>query len=128
MNRNILVFSLFVFCSCIRPEKGAFVSPSKRYRLQFDINESHKDPLKYKCVVLRLYNSSGKLLDTFQTGVSDYSKWAIGWHPLNDTIIVNSKDIGCYAYKISNSKALEKIHVTANLKELADSIFNKKYK
>jgi hypothetical protein len=128
MNKNIYVFSLLVLCSCIRPEKNILISPSKHYRLRFDINESHRDAQKYKCIIIKLYNSSEKLLDTFQTAASDYSKWAIGWHVLNDTILLRSKDVGDYAYKVSNSRALEKIHLSADLKESADSIFNKKYK
>ena len=79
-----------------------------------------------KCIKLNLYNSNQLLLNTLQTGASDYSKWAIGW--LKDTLILNSKDIGPYAYKINKAASLETIKMTYQLSQSADSIFDKKYK
>jgi hypothetical protein len=125
---QLLVFCLLSLCSCKQTNNKAIISPSKHYQLQFSINESHTDATKYKCIILKLYNSHRELLSTLQTGVSDYSKWSIGWHPVNDTIIVGSKDIGNYAYRIVNSKNLKEIKITPAFNLLADSIYNKKYK
>jgi hypothetical protein len=129
MQKSLLpIFCLLVLFSCRGTENRVFISPSKRYQLQFSINESNADLTKYKCIVLKLYNSDGELLSTLLTGASDYSKWSIGWHPVNDTIILGSRDIGNHAYRIVNSKSLEQIKIIPELNRLADSIFNKKYK
>jgi len=125
---QLLVFCLLSLCSCRKTKNEAIISPSKHYQLQFSINESNVDLTKYKCIILKLYNSHRELLSTLQTGASDYSKWSIGWHPVNDTIIFGSRDIGNYAYRIVNSKSLEQIKITPEFNRLADSIFNKKYK
>jgi hypothetical protein len=124
---QLLLFCLLALFSCRQTESGFILSPSKHYQLQFDINDSHENMITYKCVRLKLYNLSGELLSTFQTGASNYSKWATGWHPLNDTIILNSKDIGTYAYKINHSQTLEEVKITPELNQLADNIFNRKY-
>ena len=79
------------------------------------------------CVRLKLYDNKGKLLNVLQSDASDYSKWAIGWTKSGDTILLNSHDVGTYAYKVSSSKSLINIKVTPELQKSADSIFNKKY-
>jgi len=124
----ILMLALFALASCRSVEHGDLVSPSGRYQLSFDINDNRNDGTKYKCVILKVYNTHGLLLSTFQTGASDYSKWAVGWHPINDTVILNSSDIGTYTYMITNAGVLKEIKITPDLSKLADSIFNQKYK
>jgi hypothetical protein len=54
-------------------------------------------------------------------------KWAIGWHPSKDTIILMSKDIGTYAYAIRNNQ-LTTMQITAEIDSLSTRIFEVKYK
>ncbi|OCX50716.1 hypothetical protein BEL04_18425 [Mucilaginibacter sp. PPCGB 2223] len=103
------------------------ILPGKHYILKCHINEDTKDKKKWRCVRLKLYNIQGQLLTSLQTGASDYSKWAVAWHPVNDTIILNSQDIGIYAYSIVNRRELQSVKVDKELDSLAKVAFYKKY-
>ena len=128
MYKNTLKIVCLIFLfSCTHNANEVFISPSKHFKLQYDVNQSQTDVTKYKCIRLKLYNEKEELLDTLQSDVSTYSKWAMAWHPENDTIILNSRDVGIYAYKIVGAKKLVNIKITPKLNLLADSIFNKKY-
>src|ERR1700748_1974008 len=128
MNRVLCVlFFVMVISSCASNTSNELVLPKKHYVLKCDINDDTKDKAKWKCVRFNLYNLKGQLLTTLQTGASDYSKWAVAWHPGNDTVILNSSDIGIYAYRIVNGKELRSIKLDKELDSLAKEAFNKKY-
>jgi hypothetical protein len=102
-------------------------SPSGFYKLKAEVNDDKSDPGKYKCVLLTLYDSAFHELSTLQTGASNYSKWAVGWHIEKDTVILPSIDIGTYAYRITTNKRLEAIPVTKTIDSLASNILDKRY-
>jgi hypothetical protein len=77
---------------------------------------------------LTLYDSSRNILDSIQTGASDYSKWAVGWYRDRDTLVLNSRDIGIYAYSVSKANGLTGLKTTEDIKLQAELIFNQKYK
>ncbi len=86
--------------------------------------------VNYHCVLLTLYNnSSKKKIDSVKTGATNDEKWAVGWYPGRDTIILNSSDIGVYAYCLSDDKkTIKEIGTTADIIKEGRIIFDKKYK
>jgi len=80
------------------------------------------------CVMLYLYNNDNHLVDTVQTGASFDQKYVLGWYPGKDTIILNSKDIGIYAWRVSNKGKFESIAATAEIESEANKLFNAMYK
>jgi len=128
MNRGLcILFFMMVIFSCTPHTSDGLVLPTKNYVLKCDINDDTKDKTKWKCVRFNIYNLKGQLLTSLQTGASDYSKWAVAWHPTNDTIILNSSDIGIYAYSIAGGKQLRLVKLDKELDSLAKVAFNKKY-
>ncbi len=62
---------------------------------------------------------------TFQTGASDYQKWAIAWSP-SGSLVLYSSDIGIYAYDIKDGKIDERSPTDAE-SEVARDAYQKKY-
>ncbi len=118
---------MVVISSCAPHTSDEVVLPAKHYILKCDINEDAKDKTKWKCVRFKLYNVKGELLSSLQTGASAYSKWAVAWHPVNDTIILNSRDIGNCAYSIVGGKELRPVKLDKELDSLANVAYNKKH-
>lgn len=120
---------LFAFTSCLymRKPPDLIASPSKRFILKVDINENKSDKTKYGCVVLTVYDTSNKEISTFQTGASNYMKWAVSWYPTKDTIVLYSSDIGNRAYHLTDKNQLDTISVTKEIDSIAKLIFDKKY-
>jgi hypothetical protein len=118
---------LIASCSTNAPE--TIISPSKRYALKVQVSKNKKDPVNYNCVMITLYNGSKKKIDSVKTGATNDEKWAVGWYPGRDTIILNSADIGVYAFCLSDDKkAIKQIGTTADLINEGRAIFDKKYK
>ncbi|MCD8741835.1 hypothetical protein LT679_14560 [Mucilaginibacter roseus] len=92
-----------------------------------DINNTADNKVKNGCLRLKLYTQNNTWLSTLQTGASDYMKWQVSWHPTDDTIIVDSKDIGYTAYQITAGKNISPVIWTEELKAVADSAFKVKY-
>ena len=110
----------FILLSCNRSSTSKYIiSPSKFYKLQ-SVSENH-------LITIKLFDDKNILLSQLETGGSGYSKWAINWHPLRDTIILISKDIGIFAWRITENKNLEKIAISLDIDVAAIDIFNKKY-
>jgi hypothetical protein len=103
-------------------------SSSQKYSIKIQVNDNKTDRTKYKCLAVTLYDSSLHRIDTFQTGASDYSKWALKWMPDKDTLVLNSSDIGIYAYRVNSNGKLEEVALTKEIDEFADKIFKLKYK
>jgi len=128
MKMFLFGFMAIVLMSCLhmyRPPEF-LGSPSRLYKLTATINED-VNKSKWECVVLTLYDSSYRKINTLQTGASNNMKWAADWYKGRDTIILNSKDIGVYAWRISNKKTLTLISVTNDIEVQANLIFERKY-
>lgn len=121
-----MFLSLFLGCNT-SDEKLRLTSTSKKYNLVVDVNNETDNKAKKGCLRLKLYNQSHELLNLIQTGASDNTKWQVLWHPTNDTIIVDSKDIGYAAYQITEGKNISPVTWTDELKVVADSAFKTKY-
>ena len=122
-----ILLSIFFACRNDKPMQ-TFVSSTGLYKFSTEINQDKTDPTKYLCVQLNLFNKEGNKLFSLQTKVSDNMKWAIGWYPKCDTIVLNSKDVGVYAWRIGeDKKQLEEITISPEINTIADSIFKNKY-
>ena len=111
----------------MRKQPDLIASPSKHFILKVEINSDKSDKTKYGCIVLTLYDTSNKEISTFQTGASNYMKWAVNWHPAKDTIVLYSNDIGNRAYHLTDKNQLDTISVTKEIDSIAKIIFDKKY-
>lgn len=121
------VAALLFFCSCRRISQEPLPSPSGLFKLKIDLNKDRKDKTKYDCLRFTLYDKNDKKITTLQTDASDYMKWAVGWCPHKDTILLNSRDIGTYAYHLTSDQWLDTIRLTPDLDSIADTIFFRKY-
>ncbi len=129
-NKLLIIFCAIFLGSCLNTGKPSetILSPSGNFGLKTEINNNKQDGSKYLCVKLLLLDNADKQLSGLQTGCSDVMKWAIGWHPVNDTIIMNSRDRGIYAWRIDKSKQLISLENTSEIDSLAGIILKKKYK
>ncbi|HYV90193.1 MAG TPA: hypothetical protein VE978_00345 [Chitinophagales bacterium] len=122
-----VLVATFVFCNPPLPDKEILSSPSGLYNLHVEFNTDKNEPSKYACLKLLLFDKQGKQLSSLQTNASEFSKWAIDWHPHGDTIILFSQDVGTYSYKVANDQTLQQITVTPEIDSLGIKTFNKKY-
>lgn len=111
----------------MRKPPDIITSPSKKYILKVDLNPDRNEKRKYDCLVFTLYDTSENDISTFQTGASNYMKWAVDWYPNRDTIILYSGDIGNRAYRLTDKNRLDTITVTKDIDSVAKVIFQKKY-
>lgn len=127
---NIIpILLLSTFTSCMRDDytSNRVISPSEKYYFITTVNQTDKSKEDYAYVILSLFNADGELIVKFNTEAGDFNKWAIGWEEKKDTIIMNSSDIGIYAWRLENNE-LNEIEVTDNLKRQAEKIKLDKYK
>lgn len=117
------------FTSCLYTRKPPEIisSPSGLYKLKIELNQDKTDKTKYHCVLLTLYDKDFNEITRLQTGVSNTMKWAVGWYPNKDTVIVNSKDIGTKAYHLTDTRRLDTITVTEDINSISENMLQKKY-
>jgi|SRR5436190_2471838 hypothetical protein len=128
-NNPIAFFTIVIILgACTMQVPANFIeSPSRRYQLKVDLNRDKSDEKNYNCVALAICDTSYRELSRLQTGASNNMKWAVGWYPVHDTLILNSKDIGVHAYKISENHQLLNIPVGKEIEQQAEIIFTSKY-
>jgi len=127
----LTVFALFILNSCIDNYKSdKIISPSGKYYFITTVNRTDKSRDDYAYVMLALFSKDGQLITNFNTKASDANKWAIGWDMQSDTIIMNSSDIGVYAFRIDSSeiRELSENEMTESLLKQAKEIKEIKYK
>ena len=101
-------------------------SPSDVFVVAAIPNESKADPRKYRCIRLILENRNGNSLSAVQTGASDGQKWAVGWMPTGDIVVLQSSDIGTQAFTVQ-SNALVQTTITAEIEARAKQLKQAKY-
>ena len=96
-----LAISLCVLVGCRKKASNApVISPSGQYHVGATVNRDKAEKTKYLCLKLHLINPAGKEVPSLQTGVSATMKWALGWMPEEDIVVLYSSDVGTLAYKI----------------------------
>lgn len=128
-NKPVIFLAISIFiCSCTMRKPAEFLeSPSGLYKLKVDINGDKSDEKKYNCVLLTVCDSTYKYMSSLQTGASNAMRWAVGWYPSKDTVILNSKDIGTYAYRVSSEGKLVSIPVDKVIEGKGEEIFKNRY-
>ncbi|PKP17776.1 MAG: hypothetical protein CVU05_14930 [Bacteroidetes bacterium HGW-Bacteroidetes-21] len=121
MKNVIIIFSILLFgCRSANQQNEKIISPSKKYYLTTTVNASDNSKGDAE-VVIHLYSTSGQLKFSLNTHAGDFSKWAVGWDKINDTVILFSSDIGTYAWQIEMD-SLTSITLNDNLMQVAKEI------
>ncbi len=121
-------FLLVTLCNCHGrlKESRPIHSPSGRYSIIASVYKSSHSEENYGIVLITLYSREGIKLRELNTHASDFSKWAVGWDTFNDTLILNSSDIGILAWKIEQNN-FEGVFVSEAIKNRAAEIFTTKW-
>lgn len=119
----------FILTSCTKSNYSSSktVSPSGKYYFITTVNRTDESKNDYAHVFLSLFDVKGKLITKIYTGAGDFNSWAIGWAIKSDTIIMNSSDIGLYAWRLENNQ-LKKLEMTEELNRQAAKIKLDKFK
>ncbi|MGK7888186.1 MAG: hypothetical protein AB4042_02565 [Leptolyngbyaceae cyanobacterium] len=127
--RRGLMFALPLFLiSCRQP---AFVfaplpSPSGQYFVDVTVNQSNTDPATYLCLVLHLLDGQRQERSRLQTTASNRMKWAIGWMPDPDIVVLYSSDIGTTAWSVSTGD-FEAMTVSPAIRRWGEQLKSDKY-
>ena len=95
---GLLVVSIANSGCTVRNENAKCFSPSGEYFFETSINRGRSDLRKYLCVVVKIYDKTGKEVEEIQTGASSNMRWDIGWGG-NDCVLLDSSDIGKYKWE-----------------------------
>ena len=123
---TILLIGLFV--SCVKHKREILISPSGMFKILIEVNENKYDSTKYLCLKFTLLDEAKNRTDSLQTYASYTMAWSVNWHPEKDIIILNSHDIGTYAWTVSANNKITPIELTVEIDSLAKFNFEKKYK
>ena len=99
------LFPVMILCNCQGrvKESSPIQSPSGKYSIIASVNQPSTSEENFEIVFIKLYSREGIKLSELNTRASDLSKWAVGWDAFNDTLILNSRDIGILAWKIEQN-------------------------
>ena len=61
------------------------------------------------------------------TGASDAMKWAVGWTPTEDVVVLYSSDIGTIAYDIENGQLVKIQRIDPEIRNHAERLYENKY-
>lgn len=132
MTRIFIIITIFLFvnltgCKVDNHQSQKIISPTGKYYLTASVNNADKSKNDYGVVTISLYNAKGQILTKLNTMAGDFNKWAINWDSKQDTVIMNSSDIGTYSWRIENNE-LKPIELTVNLIKRAEEIKKEKYR
>ena len=102
-------------------------SPSGKFSINTTVNRTNEIADDYAYVIIHLYDKNNKKIAQVNSRASDASKWAIGWAKSEDTIVMQSSDIGNQAWIIVNNK-IAGIRITDELDKRAEYLKAIKYK
>ena len=123
MTRLLVLMAVFM-SGCSRKE-ASITSPSGLLIAAPEISGEEAGPTRRHCVRLRIKDTQTQQEHTFQTGASDYHKWALTWSA-SGTLVLYSSDIGISAYDIKSGQIVERDANTQE-QELARQAYEKKY-
>lgn len=126
--KMIPLFFLAVILSNCRgrvKELGPIRSPSGNYSIIASVNQPSGAEENSAFVMIELYSQEGIKRSELNTHASDFSKWAVGWDAFHDTLILNSRDIGVFAWKIEQNDFVE-VFVSEAIQKRATELFTAK--
>ncbi|MEM7432930.1 MAG: hypothetical protein AAF351_13490 [Pseudomonadota bacterium] len=85
------------------------------------------DPETGAIVNLHLLDSSGAELSVTRSGASDVMKWAVGWLPDKDVVVVWSSDIGVLAYSVESDQLVIVEQIDGAILARAHELYDSKY-
>ncbi len=96
-------------------------SPSKKYLITATVDEGTST------VKLHLKDAKGQSISSLRTRASDVMKWALGWMPDSDTIVLYSADAGTLAYTIAPTGKITATKITTPIDLRARELKKEKY-
>ena len=132
--KNVLLFltiSLCLFTGCRWKRTSlstAVFSPSGKYKAAAEVNFDRKDKTKYLCLKLHLSDAAAKQVTVIQTSASDTQKWALGWMPDEDIVVLYSADIGTRAYRPAAKGIFNSVEVTDEIIRRGKQLKEEKYR
>lgn len=97
------------------------LSPSKKYLITATVEQANST------VKLHLKDARGQPISTLRTRASDVLKWALGWMPDSDTIVLYSADAGTLAYTIAPTGKITATKITTPIDLRAQELKKEKY-
>lgn len=120
--KRLIAFLVFAMVSCNEPLETHH-SPTGKYVLRIDLDRSVPNDFH---LAFRIINKDGEESYYLKTQVGDHMKWAASW--CNDsTIVIDSHDVGTYAWKISTNGNFSEVGVSKEMEEKSHEAFLKKY-
>ena len=102
-------------------------SPSGKYAVFSTVNRTNRSRPDYAYVVIHLTDGSGKELHVYRSRAGDANKWALGWMPEKDVVILQSSDVGAMAFRIDEERLLEISHMSDEMSTRAKVLKAEKY-
>lgn len=113
-------------CMMDNSSSTKLASPTGKYYIFTTVNRKDKAKKDYAFVVIHLFDSSGQLKSSLNTGAGDASKWAVGWYGQKDTVILYSAVIDNKAWVVEKD-TLKPVELNRDLNKRADELMNIKY-
>ena len=116
-----LVLSIATLVGCGARNEALLNSPSGKYATLATVQDS--------IVYVQLHSKEGKELHEVRSGASEYQKWAIGWMPEHDTVVLYSADFGTLAYEVVGGRLLriEDVQSDSALVQRGQELYANKY-
>ena len=87
----------------------------------------NKQSRNYGIVMLHLAKKSGEELLPVRTGAGDVQKWAVGWMPEEDIVVLYSSDIGTLAYTVDDTGLVRIAELSDDVHGRAAELYASKY-
>jgi len=103
------------------------MSRSGKYTVFAKVNRTDQNRADYAHVVIHLTDAAGKELHVYRSRAGDANKWALGWMPNEDIVILQSSDVGSMAFRIENDSLVEIAPISDEMSVRAEILKAKKY-
>lgn len=127
----LLTISLCLLGGCRRRRtalSNAVVSPSGKYKAAATVNRDRTDRTKYLCLKLHISDAAETQVTVIQTSASNTAKWALGWMPNKDIVVLYSADIGTQAYRPAAKGIFNSVEVTDEIIRRGKQLKEEKYR
>lgn len=125
MRPLLVCVSIFVIAGCSRQGGSPLPSPSGNFVALAEISGAEAGPTRRDCVRLKITDTKNKVVVVYQTGASDFQKWAFAWVP-GDSLVLYSSDIGTLSYDIRSGQIIERTPTSAE-EEIGRQAYEQKY-
>lgn len=107
---------------------GAVVmSPSGKHSVFATVNRTDQNRPDYAYVVIHLADTTSNELHVYRSRAGNANKWALGWMPNEDIVILQSSDVGSMAFQIENDSLVEISPISGEMAIRAEILKAEKY-